>query len=412
MSAVSLSLRQTGALPLSAPLARYADAGLYARFDDTYGMGGIYYADGSIRTLSDILDTPTAGQPTDEGLFVADGYTNLLLESRCDQFFVAHGAPHVSVLDQVTYLEQSTSELTFMDTLTPGQANARVDRAGKAAQLTSGQSYTHTLEIALSRPLEDGERLKVLFTGFSGSIRQTIDAANSTAFVGQFGRLSSPQMTAGSGGVYPVIYIDAPLTGGDLKVYVHKGASVVGNVALPWIETFASPVAVAPSSPTLVQGGGGVPFLGAASANELTLAMEWEGITPGTGTERGLMNIQAHSDYGVTGNNRAYLFFYSDGALNLGIADTSWQGGINAGSSTDDGGCHHAIVYLNRLTGDIALSVDGAPFLTANKVGLMPSSFDIIGLGHKKAGAVPSHQSGGYHLEIAAASGDHREVWR
>jgi len=225
-------------------------------WNPAYGISpSALFSDFIITNADGTLTTIAASGP--RGLEVYGEATNLLLESRCDQYFVANGTTPPTITDQVTHLGQSTTEVAFADTLTPGQSNAGAHRPGKAAQLLSGQKYTHSIYIALNRPLVGGELVKMLFSGFAGSVRQTIDAGNSVDFVGQFGRLSSPQSTVvvGSGGVYPIIYIDAPLTS-DLTVYVHSGQTELGDFASPWIETTTSSATRAASEPTLVQGYG------------------------------------------------------------------------------------------------------------------------------------------------------------
>ena len=70
MGNVSLSLRHAGSSPLATRLGQYVDAGLYARFDNQFGSGGIYYAENSIKSFTDVVASPPAGEPTSSGLLI------------------------------------------------------------------------------------------------------------------------------------------------------------------------------------------------------------------------------------------------------------------------------------------------------------------------------------------------------
>jgi len=412
MIGASLSLSRQNTASRAFSLAHVPRSEVFARYDDKYEFGGTFYSQEAFGSATDVTENIPSGQPTSTGLLVEGEATNQLSFSACDQHVGGRGTTPPIVESQVTFDGVSCSKATFTPDSQILFAGSRIaqDGASHDANFTA-TTHTYSLYIGLSRELIGSEALRHYWTGSDATPLVDISAANSRQFAGKLVRLSVTMTHMESGLICPVMYLFSPLAS-DVDVYVAKGQVEQGAVATSWIETSAFPVTRATAAPTLVQGPGSTVFPGVSNAHDLTFALAWEGVPIGTGTERALLNVQAQDDYGVSGNNRAYLFYHTDGSLILGVANTVWQGGINAGASFDDGGMHRAIVYLNRVSGDVALSVDGAAFFTDNKAGVMPSSFDVVGIGHKKSGPTATHQSGGHHLEIAAAGGDHREAWR
>lgn len=412
MIGASLSLSRPGMGSPMSFLAHVPGVDVFARYDDKYGVGGIFYSQGAFGSAAGVTEHIPSGQPTSVGLLVEDEATNLLAFSTCDQHIGGRGTTPPSVAPQTDFDGVSCTRATFTPGSDRGFTGSRIAQdAGTDDASYSAAETTYSLYVGLSRELTGSEALSYYWTGSDASAQTEINAANSAQFVGTLVRLSVTKTHAGAGAIYPVVYLKQTLTS-DVDVYVAKGQAELGAMASSWIETAASPVTRPAAAPTLVQGPGPTLFPGASNVDELTFALEWKGVPNGTGAERALLNVQALADYGVSDNNRATLFYEIDGSLVLGVANTIWQGGINAGASFDDGELHRAIVYLNRVTGELALSVDRGAFLTVNKVGVMPTSFDVAGIGHTKSGATASDQSRGNHLEVAAAGGDHREAWR
>ncbi len=411
MIGASLSLSAAPGVLQASPLAHVPGAEIYARFDDKYGPGGISYSQGTFASATAIIENSPSGQSSATGLLVEAAATNLLASSRCDEHVGGRGTTPPNVEHQIVFDGVSCSRATF----TPGNqtlfGGSRIAQDGAEHDTHFGVGeHTYSLFIGLSRELTGSEVLRYYWTGSDATPLINISAANSSLFVGKLVRLSVTSTHVASGAIYPVVYLFAPLIT-DVDVFVAKGQAEVGTATTSWIETAAAPVTRPAASPIVVQGPGPTLFPGAGNMDELTFALEWVGVPTGTGTARTLLNVQTQADYGASDNNRATLFYQTDGSLSLGVADTTWQGEINAGASFDDGGCHRAIVYLNRMTGDMGLSVDGGAFLTDNKAGSMPISFDVVAIGHKKSGVGAADHSRGNHLEIAAAGGDHRVAW-
>ncbi len=56
--------------PLQRALSCFPDTEGFARLDNALGKGGLYYADGMIKTFSDVIANPSAGEPTSAGMLI------------------------------------------------------------------------------------------------------------------------------------------------------------------------------------------------------------------------------------------------------------------------------------------------------------------------------------------------------
>jgi len=363
----------------------------------------LYYAGGTVYPSAPSLvdDVPT-GQPTSSGLLVEGEATNLLKQSQCDQHVGGSGTTPPSVATQTVFDGVSCTRATFTPSGDLGFFGTRIAQDGHTAAFTAIET-TYSLYVGLSRELTGSEALSYYWTGSDASPQVEITAANSAKFVGTLVRLSVTKTHAGAGAIYPVVYLKQTLTS-DVDVYVARGQAEVGARATSWIETTTAPVTRAAAAPTLVQGAGSLPFLGATNGDEVTAAITWNAVPDGTATERMLWTLQREADHSVNDNNRIALFYGTDNILYLGVQDTVWRGGVDVGSGSDDGGQHTAIVYANRLTGDISLSIDGATAVTANKAGQMPTALERTLLMHSNNGT-PFRHSGGLLEQITSANG-------
>lgn len=64
------SLAQPRISPLQRALSCFPDTEGFARLDNALGKGGLYYADGMIKTFSDVIANPSAGEPTSAGMLI------------------------------------------------------------------------------------------------------------------------------------------------------------------------------------------------------------------------------------------------------------------------------------------------------------------------------------------------------
>jgi len=64
------SLVQPRISPAQRALSCFPDTEGFARLDSALGNGGLYYADGMIKTFSDVIASGPAGEPTSAGLLV------------------------------------------------------------------------------------------------------------------------------------------------------------------------------------------------------------------------------------------------------------------------------------------------------------------------------------------------------
>jgi hypothetical protein len=64
------SLAQPRISPLQRALSCFPDTEGFARLDNALGKGGLYYANGTIKTFSDVIANPSAGEPTSAGFLV------------------------------------------------------------------------------------------------------------------------------------------------------------------------------------------------------------------------------------------------------------------------------------------------------------------------------------------------------
>lgn len=84
-----------GISSLQTALARFPGAQFYARYDDEYGDGGLYYAGGAIESFTDVTSSPPAGEPTSAGMLVDGSDAPTLVQGR--------GADtNTSVIDLIT----------------------------------------------------------------------------------------------------------------------------------------------------------------------------------------------------------------------------------------------------------------------------------------------------------------------
>lgn len=64
------SLAQPRISPLQRALSCFPGTEGFARLDNALGKGGLYYADGMIKTFSDVIANPSAGEPTSAGMLI------------------------------------------------------------------------------------------------------------------------------------------------------------------------------------------------------------------------------------------------------------------------------------------------------------------------------------------------------
>lgn len=402
MIGASLSLANPGKTLRPSPLARVPGAELFARFDDAHGVGGVFYAQGKFKSASEVMDNIPDGQPTHSGLQVLGEGKNFFSHSDVSgpSWTAQSGGGALTITPGFPDSKGGMSACRVQIDASAGGSFPRLTAAGAAMSTSENATVSFEVKSFGGTPQKVG-----IYGPRAGIVEREVTAEWTTIEYAQ--TAASPSVAPGlclRNGVLATLSCDILVSFAMLE----DATSVAG----PAINSDGAPTTRSAAAPTLVQGAGPTVFPGVSDRDELTLAIEWAGVPAGTGTERALLTLQAQADYGVSENNRATLFYQTDGSLTLGVADTVWRGGVNVGTSFEDGGLHRATVYLNRLAGDIALSVDGAAFLTENKAGVMPTSFDVAAIGHNKSGPNPTHQSGGHHLEIAAAGGDHREVWR
>lgn len=106
------SLAQPRISPLQRALSRFPDTEGFARLDNALGKGGLYYANGTIKTFSDVIANPSAGEPTSAGFLVIGSDAPTLVQGYGPEL-VANGGFYAD-----------TSGWTFhgsaVDTSTPG----------------------------------------------------------------------------------------------------------------------------------------------------------------------------------------------------------------------------------------------------------------------------------------------------
>ncbi|WOF72947.1 hypothetical protein QMT40_000571 [Parvibaculaceae bacterium PLY_AMNH_Bact1] len=412
------SLGGTSSSVLTLVLGQRPGANAYARFDDRYGDGGLYYSTSEIKSFADVIATPPVGEPTLAGLNLFAAATNSVRSPvdidgiSWNQSFncitsgdtVSHGpltlqgistdglstfpqirgggaADAITIGDgekcSVTYFVQEGSSSSFYVGLTP---TAALQTSGAVFSWSSGAPVCAKSASFHAATSVDGCQVKPLGGGLH-RVRSTV------------------QNNSGSSlSYYPFIY-PFDVTIGDATIYDNAlyigGINVVAGDGFSPLITSASTRAA--STPTLVQGDGSVPYPG-YSGTEHTVSVSWD--ADGTTGDRVVWSAWKDAD------NRLALHVVS-GALRF----ESFVGGESQGAVTvaakDDGGAHSAVIYWDEVTNTLSIGVDGAANVSAIATDV-PTNLIEFHLGH--SGGV--NQLNGLFLEHAAANGDHRNSWR
>ena len=180
-----------------------------------------------------------------KGILLEEGRTNLLPNSQSDTGWVSGGTTPPTVQNSQTYLGIACANVTFTAAQTDtGYFGSRATRGTTYASITGGTQYATSLFVSLSRALTGSESIGVYFTGISGLGMSYLTAANSAAYVGQWGRvIMSPVTASGSttGNDYPTIFLNGVMAS-PLTVYMSRGQLEVGTFSTSYIPTGASPV--------------------------------------------------------------------------------------------------------------------------------------------------------------------------
>jgi hypothetical protein len=251
MIGAALSVTKVQSTALADVLARFPGVATYHDFKT-----GRYYADNQTRgAAAELVDALPSGELTSAGLLVEPAATNLLNQSRMNTGTVGgRGTTPPTITSPVLFDGELCARATFdqnSDTLFAGSRLAQDGAANDATFTATTQTYS--LYLGLDRGLVGSERIRYYWTGSDASPLIDITAVNSAQFVGKLVRLSVTATHAGSGPIYPVVYVHEPLSS-ELNVYVTKGQAEVGSVASSWIETTTSPVTRPAAGPILVQG--------------------------------------------------------------------------------------------------------------------------------------------------------------
>jgi len=342
-----------GISALQTALARFPGAQFYARYDDEYGDGGLYYADGAIESFTDVTSSPPAGEPTSAGMLVdgSDGPTlvqgrgpNLLTDS---DPFTANGTN-----SGVTYPTAGRVRLTKVSTDALG---ARMDAS---VSTVIGQTY----------------RLE----GFLRD-RTTGNSFNSFLNIGtSFGASDLYNQNLGEALVaHDAEFVATTTT--TYITYVISSLTVVSDYAEFDIPTFESVL----------------PFIGCTDADEMTLPIEWNA--------NGVTGDRVVWEGRKDANNRIVLHFVS-GILRLESFVAGTSEGYVAYPGVDDGGSHSALLYWDEVTGTLSLNVDGqgleGPELVTN------GAFDADVSSWAASNATALWDAGRIKVEATASSGN------
>ncbi len=197
------------------------------------------------------LQTASSGTPrfdhdpvthAPKGILIEEARTNLLPQSTLDTNWVAAGTTPPTVLHSQTIDGIPCAAITFTSGMTTGYAGSRAGRtAGSNAPITSGQTYTTSIWIRLSRALTGSEAIDVYYTGVNALPGLSV-SSSSTAYFNTWSRMVMPSGLVGFSGVdYPVVFLSGSLLS-DLTVYVARGQLEQGSFATSYIPTTTTAV--------------------------------------------------------------------------------------------------------------------------------------------------------------------------
>ena len=292
MIGTSLSLSWPRGVPGTSPLEHVPGAEIFTRFDDKYGLGGIFYSQGLFKTVGEGIDNVPSGQPTAAGMQVLGEGKN----------FFAH-----SDVSGASWTAQSGGGAI---TVTPGfpdsKGGARACRVqidasadGSFPRLTAigaAMSTTENSTVSFEVRSFDGTLQKVgIYGPRAGIVERDVTSEWTTIEYAQVPHIGNPA---------PGLCLRKAITAAvrcDVLVsfaMLENETSVAGTPII----SDGAPTTRPAASPTLAQGSGPTLFPGVSNVDELTFAIEWQGVPNGTGTERTLLNVQTQADHGVSDN--------------------------------------------------------------------------------------------------------------
>lgn len=307
------------------------------------------------------------------GLLVEEARDNNLLNSQLDQNFGGRGTKPPTVTNSVVFNSESCTRGVFGTDSQYQYSGSRMDGNASGvvqsyAGCQSGNTYTMSMYVALSRALAANEAISVWATGGWGwDTDYNIYSGNCAGFVNKLKRVSYSTVAPALGYQYPILNWNGdPNPSSPITVYVCKGAVELGAFATSYISSDHNSRSADVCTRTL-----GAEFN--ATAGTIVVDAYWPSVVSGN-------NCIASITDGTTANR---LDIYQNNGTAYALARVSGtdQVTLNLGTATASARAKIAFAYQN---GSYAACLNGGTVQTSAYAGV-PSGLTTLSLGSSNA---------------------------